>query len=639
MEGKLPVARLSTQPFKVVSPYEPAGDQPKAIEQLARNIESGMRYETLLGVTGSGKTCTMAKTIEAVQKPTLVLAPNKTLAAQLAAELKEFFPNNAVVYFVSYYDYYQPEAYVPTTDTFIEKDASINEEVEKLRHAATSQLLSRRDVIVVASVSCIYGIGSPMDYAGMAVFLDKEVEQDRDELIRKLIDIQYDRNDYELKRGTFRVRGDALDVFPPYADNPIRVEFWGDEIEEISEIDNVTGEVLNTFEALPVWPASHYVAARPALERAVKTIQDELQDRLTQFNEEGKLLEAQRLEMRTSYDLEMIETMGFCSGIENYSRHLDGREPGEPPYTLIDYFPTDFLCFIDESHVTVPQIRGMHEGDRSRKITLIERETDAGWKRTLHLGTGNYHDSTAKLYTDFGLLTADEALCRDGAAFFEMLRGSENAGAEMEELIHAPENLQTTILQLIDRERENAEAGIHASIIAKMNSLCDVPVMEALCDAGRAGVEIHLIVRGICSLLPGKKHGSENVHVHSIVGRHLEHARAFVFENGGDREVYLSSADWMPRNLYRRVELMFPVKDECCRRAVENVLRLQLMDNEKCRVRLPGGAYVLPELNGAEEINAQEIMLRDIDGVFDGTALTKVRAEAPAETAEGQAEE
>ena len=372
MEGKLPVARLATQPFKVVSPYEPAGDQPKAIQQLAQNIESGMRYETLLGVTGSGKTYTMAKTIEAVQKPTLVLAPNKTLAAQLAAELKEFFPNNAVVYFVSYYDYYQPEAYVPTTDTFIEKDASINEEVEKLRHAATAQLLSRRDVIVVASVSCIYGIGSPMEYAGMAVFLDKEVEQDRDDLIRRLIDIQYDRNDYELKRGTFRVRGDALDVFPPYADNPIRVEFWGDEIEEISEIDNVTGEVLNIFEALPVWPASHYVAARPALECAVKTIQDELQDRLTQFNEEGKLLEAQRLEMRTSYDLEMIETMGFCSGIENYSRHLDGREPGEPPYTLIDYFPTDFLCFIDESHVTVPQIRGMHEGDRSRKITLTE---------------------------------------------------------------------------------------------------------------------------------------------------------------------------------------------------------------------------------------------------------------------------
>ncbi len=372
MEGKLPAARLSNQPFKVVSPYEPSGDQPKAIETLARNIEDGMRYETLLGVTGSGKTYTMAKTIEAIQRPTLILAPNKTLAAQLAAELREFFPDNAVVYFVSYYDYYQPEAYVPTTDTFIEKDASINEEVEKLRHAATASLLSRRDVIVVASVSCIYGIGSPMEYAGMAVFLDKEVEEDRDEFIRKLIDIQYDRNDYELKRGTFRVRGDALDVFPPYADNPIRVEFWGDEIEEISEIDNVTGEVLTTYEALPIWPASHYVAARPALERAIQTIREELQGRLVEFKEEGKLLEAQRLEMRTSYDLEMIETMGFCSGIENYSRHLDGREPGEPPYTLIDYFPSDFVCFIDESHVTVPQIRGMHEGDRSRKITLAE---------------------------------------------------------------------------------------------------------------------------------------------------------------------------------------------------------------------------------------------------------------------------
>lgn len=372
MEGKLPVARLSSQPFQVVSPYEPAGDQPDAIARLASNIEAGVRYETLLGVTGSGKTYTMAKAIEAVQKPTLVLAPNKTLAAQLAAELREFFPHNAVVYFVSYYDYYQPEAYVPTTDTFIEKDASINEEVEKLRHAATAALLSRRDVIVVASVSCIYGIGSPSEYAGMAVFLDTEVEQERNELIERLIDIQYDRNDYELKRGTFRVRGDVLDIFPPYADNPIRVEFWGDEIELIAEIDKVTGEVIANYQALPIWPASHYVAARPVLERALKTIQDELRNRLSEFKEEGKLLEAQRLEMRTSYDLEMIETMGFCSGIENYSRHLDGREAGEPPYTLIDYFPDDFLCFIDESHVTVPQIRGMHEGDRSRKITLAE---------------------------------------------------------------------------------------------------------------------------------------------------------------------------------------------------------------------------------------------------------------------------
>ncbi len=372
MEGKLPVARLAELPFEVVSDYSPAGDQPEAINAIARNVESGMRYQTLMGVTGSGKTYTMAKTIEKIQRPTLILAPNKTLAAQLAAELREFFPHNAVVYFVSYYDYYQPEAYVPTTDTFIEKDASINEEVEKLRHAATAALLSRRDVIVVASVSCIYGIGSPAEYAGMAIFLDKEIEKDRDEVIASLIDIQYDRNDYDFARGTFRVRGDAIDIFPPYADNPIRVEFWGDEIDSITEIDKVTGEILNSFEALPIWPASHYVAARPAVERALDTIQTELQQRLTEFREEGKLLEAQRLEMRTSYDLEMIETMGFCSGIENYSRHLDGRKPGEPPYTLIDYFPDDFVCFIDESHVTVPQIRGMHEGDRSRKITLAE---------------------------------------------------------------------------------------------------------------------------------------------------------------------------------------------------------------------------------------------------------------------------
>ncbi len=372
MAGKLPEVRLANTPLEVVSPYEPAGDQPEAIAQLAKGIEAGLRYQTLLGVTGSGKTFTMAKTIEAVQKPTLVMAPNKTLAAQLASELKEFFPNNSVVYFVSYYDYYQPEAYVPSSDTFIEKDASINEEVEKLRHAATSALLSRRDCIVVASVSCIYGIGSPMDYAGMAVFVDKDKEMDRDDMIHDLIDIQYDRNDYELSRGTFRVRGDALDVFPPYADNPIRVEFWGDEIESIAEIDNVTGEVLGEYEALPIWPASHYVTARPKMDHAIVTIQDELRDRLQQFRDEGKLLEAQRLEMRVNYDLEMLETMGFCSGIENYSRHLDGREPGEPPYTLIDYFPKDFLCIIDESHVTVPQIRGMHEGDRSRKVTLAE---------------------------------------------------------------------------------------------------------------------------------------------------------------------------------------------------------------------------------------------------------------------------
>lgn len=356
----------------VVSEYSPSGDQPKAINELAEGVEENLRYQTLLGVTGSGKTFTMAKLIERVQKPTLVLAPNKTLAAQLAGELQHFFPDNAVVYFVSYYDYYQPEAYVPSSDTFIEKDASINEEVEKLRHAATSALLSRRDVIVVASVSCIYGIGSPEDYAGMAVFLDRGEEIDRDVLIKGLIDIQYDRNDYDLTRGCFRVRGDSVDIFPPYDDNPVHVEFWGDEIEELAIVDRLTGEVIKELDKTPIWPASHYVTARPKLNNAIKTIQDELQKRLSELKSANKLLEAERLEMRTSYDLEMIDSVGFCSGIENYSRHLDGRSAGEPPNTLIDYFPDDMLCIIDESHVTIPQIRGMHEGDRSRKVTLVE---------------------------------------------------------------------------------------------------------------------------------------------------------------------------------------------------------------------------------------------------------------------------
>ena len=372
MEGKLPEVRLANTPFRAVSPYEPSGDQPQAIKKLAQGVEEGLRYQTLLGVTGSGKTFTMAKTIEAVQRPTLVMAPNKTLAAQLASELKEFFPDNAVVYFVSYYDYYQPEAYVPSSDTFIEKDASINEEVEKLRHAATSALLSRRDVIVVASVSCIYGIGSPMDYAGMAVFVDKQKEMDRDQMIHDLIDIQYDRNDVDLARGCFRVRGERVDVFPPYAEHPLRIEFFGDEVELIAEIDEVTGELIREYDAIPIWPASHYVTERPKINHALDTINAELTERLAQLKASDKLLEAQRLRERTAYDLEMLETMGFCNGIENYSRHLDGRKPGEPPYTLIDYFPKDMLCIIDESHVTVPQIRGMHEGDRSRKITLVE---------------------------------------------------------------------------------------------------------------------------------------------------------------------------------------------------------------------------------------------------------------------------
>jgi excinuclease ABC subunit B len=369
---KLPQTRREGRELKVVSAFEPSGDQPQAIAALTEGVKAPLGHQTLLGVTGSGKTFTMAKVIEAVQKPTLVMAPNKTLAAQLASELREFMPDNAVVYFVSYYDYYQPEAYVPSTDTFIEKDSSINEEVEKLRHAATAALLSRRDVVVVASVSCIYGIGSPEDYAGMAVFLDVQAGYDRDQLMRDLVEIQYDRNDYELDRGSFRVRGDVVDVFPPYADHPLRIEFFGDDIESITEVDQITGEALNRFESVPVWPATHYVTEKRKLQSALSSISEELQQRLAELKAAGKLLEAQRLEMRTNYDLEMLETMGFTSGIENYSRHLDGRAPGEPPNTLIDYFPDDFLCIIDESHVTVPQIRGMHEGDRSRKMTLVE---------------------------------------------------------------------------------------------------------------------------------------------------------------------------------------------------------------------------------------------------------------------------
>ena len=358
--------------LSVVSSFEPAGDQPQAIQKLARGIEEGLRYQTLLGVTGSGKTFSMAKTIEKLNRPTLIMEPNKTLAAQVASEMKELFPHNAVVYFVSYYDYYQPEAYVPQSDTYIEKDASINEEVEKLRHQATSSLLSRRDVIVVASVSCIYGIGSPQDYAGLAPNVDKSVPLERDDLIKDLIDIQYDRNDYDLQRGMFRVRGDVVDIFPPYAENPLRIEFFGDEVETIAEISNVTGEVIREFDAVPIWPASHYVTERPKVTHALQTISEELEHRVAELKANDKLLEAQRLAQRTSYDLEMLETMGYCNGIENYSRHLDGRAPGEPPYTLIDYFPKDMICIIDESHVTVPQIRGMYEGDRSRKVSLVE---------------------------------------------------------------------------------------------------------------------------------------------------------------------------------------------------------------------------------------------------------------------------
>jgi excinuclease ABC subunit B len=358
--------------FEVVSPFEPSGDQPEAITELTEGLRAQMRRQTLLGVTGSGKTFTMAKVIEQVQRPTLIMAPNKTLAAQLASELRQFLPNSAVMYFVSYYDYYQPEAYVPSTDTYIEKDSDINEEVERLRHAATAALLSRRDVAIVASVSAIYGIGSPEDYAGQAVFLERGQERDRDDLIREFVDIQYDRNDYEISSGMFRVRGDVIDVLPPYGERPVRIEFFGDEIEAIQEVDQLTGEIVAELDRLYIWPASHYVTPRDKLTRAIGTIRDELRGRLADFKAQGKLLEAQRLEMRTTYDLEMLEEMGSVKGIENYSAHLDGRSPGEPPKCLLDYYPDDFFCIIDESHVTIPQLHGMYHGDRSRKEVLVE---------------------------------------------------------------------------------------------------------------------------------------------------------------------------------------------------------------------------------------------------------------------------
>ncbi|MHB0976755.1 MAG: excinuclease ABC subunit UvrB [Candidatus Aquicultorales bacterium] len=359
--------------LRAQSAYEPRGDQPNAIEELIAGVESGLGYQTLLGVTGSGKTFTMAKAIEGVQKPTLVIAPNKTLAAQLAGEFKAFFPENAVEYFVSYYDYYQPEAYIPHTDTYIEKDSSINDEIDKLRHAATMSLLSRKDVIVVASVSCIYGLGSPEDYLERVVILKAGEDADRDAVLRKLVEIKYQRNDIEFSRGTFRVRGDVLEIFPAYYDDrALRVEFFGDTVEKITQVNPLTGEILGSFQHMPVYPATHFVTNEDKLQRAILTIEAELTERLEVLRKEGKLLEAQRLEMRTNYDLEMLRNIGYCNGIENYSRHFSGRAPGEPPYTLLDFFPDDFLVFIDESHVTVPQLNGMYNGDRSRKETLVK---------------------------------------------------------------------------------------------------------------------------------------------------------------------------------------------------------------------------------------------------------------------------
>jgi len=358
--------------FRITSSFEPRGDQPDAIRELTEGILRGERHQVLLGVTGSGKTFTMANVVQAVNRPTLIIAPNKTLAAQLYGEFKELFPENAVEYFVSYYDYYQPEAYLPTTDTFIEKDSSINDEIDKLRHSATRSLLTRRDVLIVASVSCIYGIGSPEAYRAMHIFFHQGDDYGRDELLRKLVEIQYERNDVDFHRGSFRVRGDIVEIFPAHDDEKaIRVEFFGDTVESISEIDPLRGQVLQRLAKCAIYPASHYVATRETLERAVEQIRVELEDRIRHFRERNMLLEAQRIEQRTFFDIEMLEEMGFCQGIENYSRHFDGRAAGEPPYTLMDYFPKDFLLIIDESHITVSQIGGMYRGDRSRKETLV----------------------------------------------------------------------------------------------------------------------------------------------------------------------------------------------------------------------------------------------------------------------------
>jgi excinuclease ABC subunit B len=359
-------------PFRVVSDFSPAGDQPQAIAETAAAFEAGERAVTLLGATGTGKTYTAAKVLENLQRPCLVMAPNKTLAAQLANEFREFLPDNAVEYFVSYYDYYQPEAYIASSDTYIEKDSSINDEIDRLRHRATMALLSRRDVVVVASVSCIYGLGSPFEYEDHVLALRPGEEAGLDASLRKLVDLQYSRNDLNLVRGTFRVRGDTLEVFPADDEKAIRIEFFGDEVDRITRVDPLTGEVSKPIRQAAIFPASHYVSSQEALDRAVVQIEEELQERLAEFEREGKLLEAQRLKMRTNYDLEMIREVGFCNGIENYSRHFDGRDPGQAPYTLLDYFPDDFVVFLDESHVTVPQIGGMYEGDRSRKDNLIE---------------------------------------------------------------------------------------------------------------------------------------------------------------------------------------------------------------------------------------------------------------------------
>ena len=364
MEGK---------PFEIVAEFAPTGDQPEAIAELTRGFNEGKRFQTLMGVTGSGKTFTMANVIQNLQRPALIMAHNKTLAAQLYSEFKEFFPNNAVEYFVSYYDYYQPEAYVPSTDTFIEKDSAINEEIDKLRHSATSALFERRDVVIIASVSCIYGLGDPEEYQENMLSLRPGMERDRDQVLRRLVDIQYNRNDMNFQRGTFRVRGDVVEIFPANSsENALRVEFFGDEIDRITEIHALTGDIIGARNHITVFPASHFVTGAEKMESAIRGIEEELLEQIEIFKAEDKLIEAQRIMQRTRYDIEMLREIGFCSGIENYSRHLAGRPAGSTPHTLLDYFPEDFIIFADESHVTIPQVRGMHEGDRSRKTTLVE---------------------------------------------------------------------------------------------------------------------------------------------------------------------------------------------------------------------------------------------------------------------------
>ena len=359
--------------FELVSPDQPQGDQPKAIEKIVKGIKEGKQHQVLLGATGTGKTFTMSNVIKEINKPTLIMAHNKTLAGQLYSEFKEFFPNNAVEYFVSYYDYYQPEAYVPQTDTFIEKDASINDEIDKLRHSATSSLFERKDVIIIASVSCIYGLGSPEEYKEMVVSLRVGMEKERNQLLRTLVDVQYERNDIDFKRGTFRVRGDVVEIFPVSRDEHcIRVELFGDEIDRIREVDALTGEIIGDREHVAIFPASHFVTREEKMRVAIQNIEKELEEQLEKLKEAGKLLEAQRLEQRTRYDLEMMREMGFCSGIENYSRHLTLRPAGSTPYTLLDFFPEDFLLVVDESHVTIPQVRGMYNGDQARKQVLVD---------------------------------------------------------------------------------------------------------------------------------------------------------------------------------------------------------------------------------------------------------------------------